>query len=355
MADKNRTYTIGRTFPIPGRPRKATESLNNAVAHIGCTRNPNYADGGSRPSADCTMEVEVQAIPIPSKTKSSKRSKAKAEPIPTATCGQLFRFATPLDGVLMVVGALAALFTGAALPLFITLFADLLEEVGGAATGAKLDFDIMYQQCIYMLYLGAGAQVCGWIYGWAFDLAKERQLVQLKKEYLKAIVRQDVGWYDVSNPQELPGLVGSTQSNIASALGTSTWQMWEFVGLGIAGFSVSLSFGWDIALVMIGVSPIAIFSGVLLGYVEKVSTSKISKAYAVSGGIASESLSAIRTVASFGLEPIVAARYESHLHVAEGAAVKKSYLKGLADALLFGSGNAMMAVGMLYDRYRTLT
>ena len=56
----------------------------------------------------------------------------------------------------------------------------------------------------------------------------------MRKQYLQAIIRQDVGWFDTNNPQELTNLIGSTQANISGALGASTWQMFEFIGMGYA-------------------------------------------------------------------------------------------------------------------------
>ena len=301
--------------------------------------------------------VEVQAMskvqegPTPAAAEAKGGKVAPKEKLPSASCAQLFQFATLFDMILMFVGAVAAAFTGAALPLFIVFFAELLEEVGSFATGEALSFDKMWSSCRAMFLMGGGAHIGGFVYGWAFDLTKERQLVKLKKSYLKAIVRQDIGWFDVSNPQELPSLIGSTQADISASLGSATWQLFEHVGMAIAGFAVSLSYGWDVALVMVLTSPLIVASGALLGYVEKVSTAKISAAYATSGGIASEALSALRTVASLGLEPTISTRYESFLGRAEAASIKRSYLKGAADALLFASGNAMMGLGMLYAGY----
>ena len=290
-------------------------------------------------------KVQEQPEPAAAEDKGSKES--QKEKLPSASCAQLFQFATLFDMLLMFVGAIAAAFTGAALPLFIVFFAELLEEVGSFATGESLSFDKMWSSCRAMFLMGGGAHIGGFVYGWAFDLTKERQLVKLKKSYLKAIVRQDIGWFDVSNPQELPSLIGSTQADISASLGSATWQLFEHIGMAIAGFAVSLSYGWDVALVMVLCSPLIVASGALLGYVEKVSTAKISAAYATSGGIASEALSALRTVASLGLEPTISTRYESFLGRAEAASIKRSYLKGAADALLFASGNAMMGLGAL--------
>ena len=183
----------------------------------------------------------------------NKRKKAeKAPPVPTATLGELFQFATPFDYLLIFLGAISAAGTGAALPLFILLFGTLLDQIGSATTGAALQFEGpggMLEISLWMVYLGVGCQLAGWVYGWTFEHSKERQIVQLRKQYLHSILRQDVGWFDTSDPQTLPGLIGSTQTHISDGLSSKTLQAFEFIGMGIAGFAVSLYYGWDIAVV----------------------------------------------------------------------------------------------------------
>ena len=90
-----------------------------------------------------------------SSTKKKKGKEAK-EIIPTASCGELFRFATPVDAMLMVVGIIAAMGCGTAQPLFSVMFADLREQVGQAATGGALDWQTMLELSLYQVYIGIG-------------------------------------------------------------------------------------------------------------------------------------------------------------------------------------------------------
>ena len=108
----------------------------------------------------------------PAAAEDAKAKKQKAEKVPTASVGQLFGFAGVIDFLLMFVGMVAAAGTGAALPLFILFFSDLLDEVGSFATGTPLSFDTMLKTTTSMFFLGAGAHAGGWIYGTCFELSK---------------------------------------------------------------------------------------------------------------------------------------------------------------------------------------
>ena len=64
-------------------------------------------------------------------------------------------------------------------------------------------------------------------------------------------------------------------------------------------------YGWDVALVMVLCSPLVIAVTWASAVVTKRAADKILRAYATSGGIAAESLAAIRTVAALGLEDAI--------------------------------------------------
>ena len=54
------------------------------------------------------------------------------------------------------------------------------------------------------------------------ELSKNRQVAKWKKGYIKGILRQDVGWYDVNKPQELSTRMGESLVHIESGLSIGT-------------------------------------------------------------------------------------------------------------------------------------
>ena len=54
------------------------------------------------------------------------------------------------------------------------------------------------------------------------ELSKNRQVAKWKKGYIKGILRQDVGWYDVNKPQELSTRMGEALVQIEAGLGVGT-------------------------------------------------------------------------------------------------------------------------------------
>jgi len=73
--------------------------------------------------------------------------------------------------------------------------------------------DIFFKLCV----LGAvmmGCMVPGVL---CAMLPKQRQLARWKIAYVKAILRQDVAWYDVNKPQELAARIGDAIVHIEKA------------------------------------------------------------------------------------------------------------------------------------------
>ena len=68
-----------------------------------------------------------------------------------------------------------------------------------------------------MLLVGLGVGGCQGFSTLCLEMAKHRQIAKWKKEYLKSILRQDVGWYDVNRPQELSTRMGDAMVQIEKA------------------------------------------------------------------------------------------------------------------------------------------
>ena len=67
---------------------------------------------------------------------------------------------------------------------------------------------------VKFLLLGAAAFVAGWVYSSCFKITGFRQAGQWRKYYLKAILRQDIEWFDTNNVKELPSDISDTTQKI---------------------------------------------------------------------------------------------------------------------------------------------
>ena len=98
----------------------------------------------------------------------------------------LFRFATPTDNLLMIVGSICAAAVGVAIPMFTVLWGDMTNHFQSAADMEQASKGIMFN----FLKIGAGTFGAGWGMFACWMIAGERQGITCRKEYLKSLLRQ---------------------------------------------------------------------------------------------------------------------------------------------------------------------
>ena len=294
---------------------------------------------------------------------------------------ELFQFAARgFDVFVLSLAALLAFVCGCLQIGMMMAFEVMMDGIGETAQAGDIntaDFDWGWY---LFIGLGGGLWLTTFLYAGTADYCKERMTARWKMAYLKAIVRQDVGWYDTNNPEELSTRIGESIKNIEEGMASKLFLGVEMVGMGIAGVVLTGWYRWDMAIIVIATSPIIMAAGALLTNVQTTSTKKIQDAYAEAGGIAGEQLSAVRTVAALGIEDIGAARYSAKLSTAEAVSrrptrapapptraprrprislpapppprsqvtIKSKGLLGLANSLLFSAPNLCIAAGMIY-------
>ena len=185
------------------------------------------------------------------------------------------------------------------------------------------------------------------------ELSKNRQVAKWKKGYIKSILRQDVGWYDINKPQELSTRMGESLVHIESGLGIGTAGLF-CAGLGqfVLSTGIGIYYKWDLALVALGVAAFTYIPAMfyLFGALDK-RTKSLADAYAGAGGVASEILSGLRTVASLGLEPNALVRYEAQLLSTQKTVTASTRRIGLAVAAMNGGMYYILGVASLYATY----
>ena len=250
---------------------------------------------------------------------------------------RLFRFATPFEVLLTVVGALCGCANGVVFPLFSVVFGRLLNAYSATITtpGVSLG-SIINEYALFFLYLSVGAAVASYLQTALPMLAAERQAMRMRSRYLHALLRQPPAWHDVN------GAAGEVSARLSEAILIIQGGMGEKLAGGIqqfttfaAGLIVGFVTSWKLTLVIFACTPmIVIIIGIL-----KNSTSKYEKdatdSYARAGDAATEAMSLIRSVAAFGGERAEVARYEGHLREALHAGVRKGWVMGFAVGSMF--------------------
>ncbi|RHY22964.1 hypothetical protein DYB32_009344, partial [Aphanomyces invadans] len=309
--------------------------------------------------ADGNMFVTVEtplANRVDEATTASAGSTNDAKTGKMATFSQLFQFADGTDYALMAVGTLGAMITGAGQPIQITFFGDIInafnppdpsrKEIPGA-------FQSDINKVVYQfLVIASIILVCGFVQIACWSISASRQAKKLRHAYASAILRQEIGWFDVNEPMQLATRVADTTLLVQEGMGRKVGDGINFLSMGITSLVVAFYYGWELSLVLFAFTPLI---GVSAYCMTKAITAAVQggvEAYAEAGGIAEESLSNIKTVHMFNSMSAMADKYVAALLRTEQAGVKKGFAVGFGTGMMYFVMLCTYAVGMYYGAVR---
>ncbi|RHZ74187.1 hypothetical protein Glove_227g57 [Diversispora epigaea] len=282
----------------------------------------------------------------------------KNKPINAVGFFQLFRYATFLDILMMLVGCICAAAGGAALPYQTILIGDALDALfrygvlisaNAVTEDAKdeLRKDIL-KQTIYFLVIGGAVSIFAYLQITLWMVAGERQVMRLRQIYYKSILRQEIAFFESTSTGQITNRISSDaslfQDGISEKVGLVIQSLASFIG----GFVIGFTKAWKLTLVLCSVLPLLIMVAAQIGYIVEASTKKGQEVYAEAGNVAEQVLSGIRTVIAFGGEQREIVRYNQKLKDVYTIGKRKALTTGLSigfiNFLFFG----ILALGYWY-------
>ncbi|GFH13376.1 uncharacterized protein HaLaN_09250, partial [Haematococcus lacustris] len=248
---------------------------------------------------------------------------------------QLYNSAERFDYLLMAIGTVGACGNGIAWPLFAVIFKDFTDTFGNP--GADFMSDIR-QIALSFVWLALGAMVGSYLQASMWMWAGNRQTSRLRQQYLQAVLRQNVAYFDTqaTTGTLLQGL-NSDSAAVEAAISEKTGHFIQHSTTFIAGIIVAFVGGWDMTLVMVGTMPFLAAAGAVLAKVTAVMSSRTSKAYTDASSLAQQALSQVRTVAAYNGEERTVSSYEKALEMPTNVGIQQSMYTGMA----LGSVNAV--------------
>jgi len=260
---------------------------------------------------------------------------------------KLFRFATKKDKRLMVIGYISAMLQGALLPIFSVIFGNYFPILTTEFDLSRL-VSVSGRYSLYFLALGIGEWFFGYIAYSCGLIAGERQAIAFRSAYFKALVQQEIGFFDSINPNELASTIAQQCVDYENGMGDKIITLFYSVGQLLSGIIVGYLAGWLLAVVITAVLPFIVISGTTYVMLTQKATMTSNLAYSKSGGIAEECMTGVRTVLALGGEEREVARYHQGLVEAKSKVLKNYYQAGLAIGLLYFSTMGAYALGFWF-------
>jgi ATP-binding cassette subfamily B (MDR/TAP) protein 1 len=125
----------------------------------------------------------------------------------------------------------------------------------------------------------------------------ERQAARIRSNYLKAILRQDIAFFDKeTSTGEVIGRMAGDTVLIQEAIGEKVGKFQQLVSTFLGGFVVAFIRGWKLTLVMLAVLPALVLATTIMAKLLSRLSSEGQCCYAEAGNTVQQVVSSIRTV-----------------------------------------------------------
>ncbi|CAN1726186.1 ABC transporter B family member 15 [Linum perenne] len=178
--------------------------------------------------------------------------------------------------------------------------------------------------------------------GYCWTRTGERQASRMRARYLRAVLRQEVGYFDlhVTSTAEVIASVSNDSLVIQDVLSEKVPNLLMNISTFISCYLVGLVMLWRLAIVGIPFIVILVIPGIMYGRTLMVLARKMRDEYNKAGNIAEQAISSVRTVYAFVAEDRTTAAYSEALELS----VKLGLKQGLAKGLAVGSNGVVFAI-----------
>ncbi|WVZ77552.1 hypothetical protein U9M48_025409 [Paspalum notatum var. saurae] len=272
---------------------------------------------------------------------SPESAKAKAPPV-RATLAFVFKHADAVDMALMVLGLIGAIGDGMSTPVMLAITGHVFDDTGSGPDRLQHFSSKMNQNVRNTLFLAAAHWITAFLEGYCWTRTAERQASRMRLRYLRAVLRQDVEYFDLRacSTSEVITSVANDSLVVQDALSEKLPNFVMNATMFVASYTVGFALLWRLTLVGLPSALLLIIPGFLYARFQTGLARRIRDQYARPGAIAEQAMSSVRTVYSFVAETSTAASFSAALE----ESVRLGIRQGLAKGLAFGSGGIRVAI-----------
>jgi len=192
--------------------------------------------------------------------------------------------------------------------------------------------------------LAAGAFLANFLQLYSFGLMGENLTKRLRQLSFAAILRQNIGFFDLSENSTgaLSVKLAKDASYVEGAVGTTLGLFIQNLSIMVISLVIAFSRGWMLTLICFATFPLMVAANYFQMQFIAGAGGDSNKNYQNAGGVASESIAGMRTVAAFSAETKIEQLFHDALFV-DGKGVKKTALGAGV-----GQGFSLFAMFFLY-------
>ncbi|KAF8783917.1 hypothetical protein HU200_000367 [Digitaria exilis] len=256
----------------------------------------------------------------------------------------VFMHADAMDVVLMLLGLVGAIGDGMSTPLMLAITSRVYDDAGIGPGHLIHQFTSkMNQNVRNTLFLAAALWFTAFLEAYCWTRTSERQASRMRLRYLRAVLRQDVEYFDLNSggsPSDVVTSVTNDSLLIQDVLSEKLPNLITNATAFVSGYAVAFALLPRLALVALPSILFLVVPGVLYGRVHLGLARRVRDQYTRPAAIAEQALSSVRTVHSFVAERTTAARYSTAME----ESVRLGLKQGLAKGVAIGSNGIRFAI-----------
>ncbi|KAM0942675.1 putative ABC-type xenobiotic transporter [Dioscorea sansibarensis] len=253
---------------------------------------------------------------------------------------RMLKLTDTTDRWLMAFGFLGAICDGFSGPVLIFQTSKIVNNL--SAIPNFVSVDKINQYSLNLLFLAGGSLLAAFLEGYCWMRTGERQAARLRTKYLKAILRQDVEYFDlkVFSTGEIIVSVSSDSLIIQDVISEKVPNFIMCCSIFVGSYIVAFILMWRLTLVAFPTVLLLVIPGILYGRTLKSLARKIKEQCDKATCVIEQAISSIRTVYSFVGE----SKTMSDFSITLNSCVKLGLRQGLIKGLAMGSNGISYAI-----------
>ncbi|KAL2496173.1 ABC transporter B family member 15 [Forsythia ovata] len=244
----------------------------------------------------------------------------------------IFRYADRLDKLLMLFGTLGSIGDGLQIPLMMFVLSAVINEYGNLNSSVSIHTVDKYT--LRLLYVAIGVGLSAFVEGLCWARTAERQTSRMRLDYLKSVLKQEVGFFDTqaadsSKTYQVVTTITADSNTIQITIGEKIPDCLAYLSSFIFCLAFAFSLSWRLTLAAIPFTIMFIVPGLGFGKMMMDVAMKTIESYAVAGGIAEQAISSIRTVYSYVAEHETLEKFSHALQKTMELGIKQGFARGL--------------------------
>lgn len=253
-----------------------------------------------------------------------------------ASLKEMFRYASKLDYLLLVIGLFATI-GHALLPGFLALQMGYIFN-GIDATSSLDEFYEAEVGIAKMLFtLGIMALFIGIIAVTCYIRVGTDQSLQFRYHYFRALINKPLSYYDKKNAMQMAGSIDMECSTIEQAAGEKIMVFFDAIFMFINSWFIAFYVSAQLGLLALFQLPIQIFAGKIIEGSGMKAVFRLQAAYRDAGGFSEEALYEVRTIAAYNNQESMAKQYQDKLRPCLEMQTRDGFTFGLGWSLYYAT------------------